>query len=76
MFDKAHFQHNMVYGEYRYLPRRTYCAIKLCNKAFSIASNPQHNEWQQGLPSTVYKSVDKMSRDTTSYKGTEIISED
>ena len=37
---KACFLHDMACGAYKDLLRRTHSEIALCNKAFSIASNP------------------------------------
>ena len=37
--DKACFQHNMAYGEFKDLTRRTVSDKTLCNKAFNVAKN-------------------------------------
>ena len=52
--DKACFQHDMAYGEYKNLERRTQSDKVLKNKAFAIANNPKHDGYQRGLASMVY----------------------
>ena len=39
--DKACFQHNMAYGDFKDLAKRTASASVLRDKAFKIASNPK-----------------------------------
>ena len=39
--DKAYFEHDMAYGDFKNLPRRTASDKTLCNKAFNIAKNPK-----------------------------------
>ena len=39
--DKACFQHDMAYGDFKDLPRRTVADQVLCDKAFTIAKNPR-----------------------------------
>ena len=41
--DKACLQHNMTYGDFKYLTRRTASNKKLCDKSFNIAKNPKYN---------------------------------
>ena len=41
--DKACFQHDMTYGGFKDLTRRTASDKILCNKAFNIAKNPRHD---------------------------------
>ena len=41
--DKACFQHNMAYGKYKDLTKRTQSDKVLRNKSFEIASNPIQN---------------------------------
>ena len=53
--DKACFQHNMVHGDFKDLPGRTASGKVLCDKAFSIAKNPNYDGYQLGLASKVYK---------------------
>ena len=60
--DKACFQHNMPYGDFKDLARRIPSDKVLRDKAFNIAKNPKHDEYQRGLPSIVYKTFDKKSK--------------
>ena len=39
--DKACFQHDMVYGNFKDLPKRTISNKMLCDKAFNITKNPK-----------------------------------
>ena len=41
--DKACFQHDMDFGKYTDLPKRTESEKKLRDKLFKIASNPKYN---------------------------------
>ena len=59
--DKACFQHDMAYGDFKYLKRRTASDNILRNKAFNIAKNPKYEGYQRGLASMVYKFFDKKS---------------
>ena len=47
--DKACFQHDMAYGKYKDLTKRTQSDKFLWDKAFEIAGNPKHDEYQRGL---------------------------
>ena len=38
--DKACFQHDMAYGDFKYLPKRTASDKVLHEKTFNIAKNP------------------------------------
>ena len=53
--DKACFQHDMAYNKYKKLERRTQSDKVLKDKAFEIANNPDHNEYERGLASMLYK---------------------
>ena len=53
--DKACFQHNMVYGDFMHLNRRTTTDKVLCDKEFNIAKNPKYDGYQHGLALMVYK---------------------
>ena len=55
--DKACFQHDMAYGDFKDLKRRTQSDKTLTDKAFKIASNPKYNGYQRGLASMVYKFI-------------------
>ena len=60
--DKACFQHDMVYGDFKDLKRRTASDKILRDKAFNIAKNPKYDGYQRGLASMVYKFFDKKSK--------------
>ena len=60
--DKACFKHNMAYGKYQDLEKRTRSDKVLKDKAFAIANNPKHDGYQRGLASMVYKIFDKKSK--------------
>ena len=47
--DKACFQHDMAYGDFKDLARRTASDKMLKDKAFNIATNPKHDGYQRGL---------------------------
>ena len=51
--DKACFQHDMAYGNFKDLVRRTALNKVLCDKAFNIAKNPKYDGYQRGLGSIV-----------------------
>ena len=53
--DKAWFQHDMAYGEFKDLKRRAFSDKVLRDKAFNIAKNPKYDRYQRGLASMVYK---------------------
>ena len=59
--DKACFQHDMAYGDFKDLTRRTASDKLLRNKAFNIAKNPKYDGYERGLVSMVYKFFDKKS---------------
>ena len=52
--DKACFQHDMAYGDFKDLKRRTASDKILRDKAFNIAKNPKYDRYQRGLGSMVY----------------------
>ena len=56
--DKACFQHDMAYGDFKDLKRRTAADNALKDKAFNIAKNPKYDGYQRGLASMVYKFFD------------------
>ena len=60
--DKACFQHDMAYGAFKDLKRRTASDKILRDKAFNIAKNPKYDGYQRGLASMVYKFFDKKSK--------------
>ena len=55
------FQHDMAYGEWKDLARRTQSGKVLKHKAFKILSNPKYDGYKRGLASMVYKFFDKTS---------------
>ena len=59
--EKACFQHDMAYGDFKDLTRRTASDKMLCCKAFNIAKNPKYDRYQRGLASMVYKFFHKRS---------------
>ena len=69
--DKACFQHDSAYADHKDLINRTKADKVLRDKAYDIASNTEHDGYQRGLASMVYKFFDKKSvgsgiaRDTT-----------
>ena len=60
--DKACFQHDMTYGDFKDLPKRTATDKVLRDKAFKIASDQKYDVYQRGLASMVYKFFDKESQ--------------
>ena len=57
--DKACFQHDMAYGDFKDLNRRTFADKLLRDKAFNIATDPKYDGYQRGLALMVYKFFDK-----------------
>ena len=57
--DKACFQHDMAYGDFKHLVRRTVSDKVLRDKAFNIVKNPKCDERQEGLASMVFKFFDR-----------------
>ena len=60
--DKACFQHDMAYGDFKDLAKRTAADKVLRDKAFKIASDQIYDGYQRGLASMVYKFFDKKSQ--------------
>ena len=71
--DKACFQHDMAYGKSKDLVKRTQSDKVLEDKAFKIASDPKHDDYQRGLASMVYKFFDKKSTSLDKSKGSGIV---
>ena len=61
-FDKACFQHDMPYGDFKDLAKRTASDKVLRDQAFNIAKNPKYDGYQRGHASMVYKFCDKKSK--------------
>ena len=59
--DKAGFQHDMAYGDFKDLKRTTASDKILKDKGFNIAKNPKYNGYQRGLASMLYEFFDKKS---------------
>ena len=56
--DKPCFQHDMAYGDFKDLKRRTASDKVLRDKAFNIAKNPKYDGYQRGLASMLYNFFD------------------
>ena len=56
------FQHDMDYGDFKDLKRRTYSDKVLRNKAFNIVKNPKYDAYQRGLAFMAYKFFYKKSK--------------
>ena len=63
--DKACFQHDMAYGNFKDLARRTASDKVIRDKAFNTAKNPKYDGYQRGLASMVYKLFDRKSASLT-----------
>ena len=57
--DKACFQHEMAYGDFKDLAKRTAADKFLRDKTFNIAKDQKYDGYQRGLASMVYKFFDK-----------------
>ena len=57
--DKASFEHDMAYGKYKDLTKRTKSGRVLRDKDFKFASNPKYDGYQRGLASMVNNFFDK-----------------
>ena len=57
--DKACFQHDMAYEDFKDLKIRTFSDNILRDKAFNIAKNHKYDGYQRGIASIVYKFFDK-----------------
>ena len=57
--DKARFQHDMAYGDFKDIKRRTASDKILRDKAFNTAKNSKYDGYQRCLASMVYKFFDK-----------------
>ena len=57
--DKACFQHDIAYGNFKDLKRRIFSDKVLRDKAFNIAKNSKYDGYQRGLASMVYRFFDK-----------------
>ena len=59
--NKACFQHDMAYGDFKDLVRRTASDKVLHDTAFDIAKNQKYDKYHRGLSSMVYKFFNKKS---------------
>ena len=57
--DKACFQHDMAYADFKNLTRRGASDQICCDNAFNITKNPKYDGYQRGLASMIYKLFDK-----------------
>ena len=57
--DKACFQHDMTYGDFEDLARRTASDRILHYKAFNIDKNPKYDRYQRSFALMIYKFFDK-----------------
>ena len=57
--DKACFQHDMAYGDFKDLIKRTGADTVLRDEAFNITQDPKYDGYQRGLASMVHKFFDK-----------------
>ena len=53
--DKACFQRDMVYGDFKDLAKRSASDKVLRDKAFNIAESPKYDGYQKGLASIVFR---------------------
>ena len=53
--DKACFQHDKAYGDFKDVFRKTGSDKLLCDKSFNTAKNPECDGYQRSLALTVYK---------------------
>ena len=60
--DKACFEHDMAYGDFKDLTKRTTADKVLRDKAFKIATDQNYDGYQRGLAAIVYKFFDKKSQ--------------
>ena len=59
--EKECFEHDIAYGDFKDLARRTTSDKVLKDKAFNIAKNPKYEWYQRELASMVYNVFDKKS---------------
>ena len=61
--DKACFQHDMAYGDFKDLARRTASDKVLRDNAFNIAKNPKYDGYQRRVASVVDKFLIKSQKE-------------
>ena len=57
--DKACFQHDMAYGDFEDLVRKTDCGKVLRDKTFNIVKKPKYDEYQRALASMIHNFLAK-----------------
>ena len=62
--DKAWFQHDRAYGNFKDLAKTTASDEVLRDKVFNIAKNAKYDGYQRGLAAMVYKFFDKKSKES------------
>ena len=60
--DKACFQHDMAYGDFKDFAKITAADKVLRDKAFNIAKDPKFDGYQRELASMLYKVFDKKTK--------------
>ena len=60
--DKACFQHDMAYGNFKDLAKRTAADKVLRDKTFNIAKDPKYDGYQKGLDSMAYFLLKKLQQ--------------
>ena len=60
--DKACFQYDMVYGDFKYLAKRTAADKVLTDKSFNIAKNSKNDGYQRGFASMVCEFFDRKTK--------------
>ena len=70
--DKACFEHDMAYGDFKYLPKRTASDRVLCDKPFNIAKNSKYDGHQYRPTSMIYIFFAKKPTDASTSKETRI----
>ena len=73
---RAYFQYDMTYGDFKDLQRIIASDKLLIDKTFEIASNTYYDDYHHGLATTLYKFLDKKTRDANIHIGAGIISKD
>ena len=58
---RGRFQHDMAFGDFKYLARKTTSDKVSRDKAFNIAKCPKNDKHQRGITSIVYKFFKKKS---------------
>ena len=66
--DKACFQHDMAYGDFKDLIKRTAADKVLKNNAFNIARNPKYDRYQRELASVFVHFLIKRPKTVVSFR--------